>query len=124
MQLRHRLLFFFFKQKTAYEISRDWSSDVCSSDLDAAQLRRHEAESGRLLPGRLASAGAAQHGADGRRPLVSLGRDVTASPLLARGEQVDQLHGHPDHHVHVTVEVHLTSYISAPRVVTVKGILA
>src|SRR5216110_3136069 len=27
---------FFFKQKTAYEISsRDWSSDVCSSDLVA-----------------------------------------------------------------------------------------
>src|SRR3712207_7818428 len=25
--------FFFFKQKTAYEILRDWSSDVCSSDL-------------------------------------------------------------------------------------------
>ena len=26
--------FFFFKQKTAYEMeSRDWSSDVCSSDL-------------------------------------------------------------------------------------------
>ena len=30
---------FFFKQKTAYEIvSRDWSSDVCSSDL--AYMRR------------------------------------------------------------------------------------
>ena len=28
--------FFFFKQKTAYEIvSRDWSSDVCSSDLNS-----------------------------------------------------------------------------------------
>ena len=27
--------FFFFKQKTAYEIGTgDWSSDVCSSDLD------------------------------------------------------------------------------------------
>ena len=27
--------FFFFKQKTAYEIYQcDWSSDVCSSDLD------------------------------------------------------------------------------------------
>src|SRR5881628_3913746 len=27
--------FFFFKQKTAYEMSvSDWSSDVCSSDLD------------------------------------------------------------------------------------------
>src|SRR3546814_3138325 len=34
------LLFFFFKQKTAYErrIS-DWSSDVCSSDLDPAPGR-------------------------------------------------------------------------------------
>ena len=31
-------LFFFFKQKTAYEIvSRDWSSDVCSSDLASCQ---------------------------------------------------------------------------------------
>src|SRR3546814_1641958 len=28
------LLFFFFKQKTAYELRiSDWSSDVCSSDL-------------------------------------------------------------------------------------------
>src|SRR2546426_5455956 len=31
--LYFRHLFFFFKQKTAYEITRDWSSDVCSSDL-------------------------------------------------------------------------------------------
>src|SRR3546814_4675570 len=30
------LFFFFFKQKTAYEMRiSDWSSDVCSSDLDA-----------------------------------------------------------------------------------------
>src|SRR5213080_3296645 len=30
-------VFFFFKQKTAYEIPLcDWSSDVCSSDLDLA----------------------------------------------------------------------------------------
>ena len=30
------LFFFFFKQKTAYEMcGRDWSSDVCSSDLMA-----------------------------------------------------------------------------------------
>ncbi len=28
------VVFFFFKQKTAYEIKEcDWSSDVCSSDL-------------------------------------------------------------------------------------------
>ena len=32
-------VFFFFKQKTAYEIvSRDWSSDVCSSDLRSVSL--------------------------------------------------------------------------------------
>src|ERR1044071_6568258 len=31
---------FFFKQKTAYEIStRDWSSDVCSSDLPGKRRR-------------------------------------------------------------------------------------
>src|SRR3546814_5125036 len=29
------VIFFFFKQKTAYEMRiRDWSSDVCSSDLE------------------------------------------------------------------------------------------
>src|SRR3546814_2676917 len=34
-------LFFFFKQKTAYEMRiSDWSSDVCSSDLDAAAAAR------------------------------------------------------------------------------------
>ena len=33
IKLREKL-FFFFKQKTAYEVpKRDWSSDVCSSDL-------------------------------------------------------------------------------------------
>src|SRR3546814_9538286 len=33
--------FFFFKQKTAYEMRiSDWSSDVCSSDLSSAPNRR------------------------------------------------------------------------------------
>src|SRR3546814_2807609 len=32
-------VFFFFKQKTAYEMRiSDWSSDVCSSDLDQDQV--------------------------------------------------------------------------------------
>src|SRR3546814_4448027 len=32
------MYFFFFKQKTAYEMRiSDWSSDVCSSDLDVAR---------------------------------------------------------------------------------------
>src|SRR5205814_4116387 len=34
--------FFFFKQKTAYEIETDWSSDVCSSDL-RVHLRARQA---------------------------------------------------------------------------------
>src|SRR3546814_17766245 len=35
-----RLFFFFFKQKTAYEMRiSGWSSDVCSSDLDGQALR-------------------------------------------------------------------------------------
>src|SRR3546814_9895184 len=36
--------FFFFKQKTAYEMRiSDWSSDVCSSDLLAGPLQRLQA---------------------------------------------------------------------------------
>src|SRR3546814_10102839 len=49
------LCFFFFKQKTAYEMRiSDWSSDVCSSDL------RDDGLFYRLLPerkGRLAAGG-------------------------------------------------------------------
>src|SRR3546814_6565672 len=39
-------VFFFFKQKTAYEMRiSDWSSDVCSSDLsvDSLWTRQHPA---------------------------------------------------------------------------------
>src|SRR3546814_4916540 len=38
-------LFFFFKQKTAYEMRiSDWSSDVCSSDLGTMQPHMTAAE--------------------------------------------------------------------------------
>src|SRR3546814_16544220 len=53
------LFFFFFKQKTAYEMRiSDWSSDVCSSDLDSRIVRRvlrivpHRDGGGSLLIGR------------------------------------------------------------------------
>src|SRR3546814_4765392 len=37
-------VFFFFKQKTAYEVRiSDWSSDVCSSDLPRQRQARHVA---------------------------------------------------------------------------------
>ena len=36
------VFFFFFKQKTAYEIGTgDWSSDVCSSDLTMDTMLHH-----------------------------------------------------------------------------------
>src|SRR5213082_3624675 len=44
------MFFFFFKQKTAYDIvSGDWSSDVCSSDL-----ANHREQSARALAERYA----------------------------------------------------------------------
>src|SRR3546814_1830986 len=40
-------MFFFFKQKTAYEMRiSDWSSDVCSSDLRPAGRRKREKSCG------------------------------------------------------------------------------
>src|SRR3546814_9849855 len=50
-------LFFFFKQKTAYEMRiGDWSSDVCSSDLHvAARDLRNRAD--RIEPDRRTGAG-------------------------------------------------------------------
>src|SRR3546814_8999484 len=49
------MLFFFFKQKTAYEMRiSDWSSDVCSSDLLYNMLPAEETEA----EGRTAAANA------------------------------------------------------------------
>src|SRR3546814_658462 len=52
------LFFFFFKQKTAYEMRiSDWSSDVCSSDLlftNIEFLREESDIKGRVAPGALA----------------------------------------------------------------------
>src|SRR3546814_598353 len=49
----YMLCFFFFKQKTAYEMRiSDWSSDVCSSDLSHRELE-DAAERRRILLGEL-----------------------------------------------------------------------
>src|SRR5207253_3115213 len=51
LTIHYGTFFFFFKQKTAYEIETYWSSDVCSSDLivniAAAYLRKTTSESSR-----------------------------------------------------------------------------
>src|SRR3546814_2607158 len=64
-------LFFFFKQKTAYEMRiSDWSSDVCSSDLLVAIDRSawHPRNRGRArrAPRRAANGGDAGLRAEGR----------------------------------------------------------
>src|SRR3546814_3607172 len=42
-------VFFFFKQKTAYDMRiSDWSSDVCSSDLDGACVEQFDIAAHRL----------------------------------------------------------------------------
>src|SRR3546814_8613325 len=64
----YRVCFFFcFKQKTAYEMRiSDWSSDVCSSDLEEADAQREDGGIGdhagrRKVVGDGREAGAARH---------------------------------------------------------------
>src|SRR3546814_4215666 len=76
------VFFFFFKQKTAYEMRiSDWSSDVCSSDLSAGG-------GGSSRPGR-----APRDGAAGRRPAG----DPVATGRACRDDRAggDQLRRHP-----------------------------
>src|SRR5213594_4089967 len=84
------LFFFFFKQKTAYEISvRDWSSDVCSSDLYLSKskwmsfssgIEANSAGAGRAVVAAGAGAGA---GVDG-----VLGTGAAGAGVLGAGAGV------------------------------------
>src|SRR3546814_161160 len=107
--------FFFFKQKTAYEMRiSDWSSDVCSSDLEA----RHR--SARMLRTALGDAIAEwladprvieiMLNPDGRLWVDRLGEGIADSGQMmtaADGERIIRLVAH-----HVGAEVHA----AAPRV--------
>src|SRR3546814_3747690 len=74
-------IFFFFKQKAAYEMRiSDWSSDVCSSDLpDAGGPGLSGAQPDGLLQARLPQGRAAAHrfglGAGGNQGQRIRGRD-------------------------------------------------
>src|SRR3546814_7904090 len=72
--------FFFFKQKTAYEMRiSDWSSDVCSSDLRAAAVGANGVGNRGLL----------------RRRQIEITEIIAAElqPLAAVGEVGDQRRG-------------------------------
>src|SRR3546814_3209243 len=56
--MKSLMVFFFFKQKTAYEMRiSDWSSDVCSSDLEDRRREHaaHDRAADGVLPARACS---------------------------------------------------------------------
>src|SRR3546814_13119348 len=72
-------MFFFFKQKTAYEMRiSDWSSDVCSSDLTRAPVRRLETDD--IGRGKQINIFSAEEGLDAFVVVVRT-RDVTEAAL-------------------------------------------
>src|SRR3546814_7745139 len=89
-------VFFFFKQKTAYEMRiSDWSSDVCSSDLfNGARVGEFRQRAAAELDGKAAQPGGVngvglvgRNGAAGRGKVgeaVGEAQPVGKGPLLAR----------------------------------------
>src|SRR3546814_4296811 len=72
-------VFFFFKQKTAYELRiSDWSSDVCSSDLVRIDIARRDSVHGHAKSGALLRQGL------GESMNARLGGRVIHLPILAR----------------------------------------
>src|SRR3546814_4552865 len=81
------LYFFFFKQKTAYEMRiSDWSSDVCSSDLPQVQAVAATDRLDRLEGLGEAVAGVDEHDLDAR---VHLGGEVDQDRIVHRRAQAE-----------------------------------
>src|SRR3546814_5200484 len=80
------MFFFFFKQKTAYEMRiSDWSSDVCSSDLDlfsGGLVQSAEVDARSLLRAAVALGGG---GGDG----VAIEADGAAGVIVRRNREGD-----------------------------------
>src|SRR3546814_9168557 len=82
-------MFFFFKQKTAYEMRiSDWSSDVCSSDLIIPPL------SGRPSYRAGASGAPPRHAGPASHPSAEARTGVANRRYLFTTESVSE--GHPD----------------------------
>src|SRR3546814_1066595 len=87
-------VFFFFKQKTAYEMRiSDWSSDVCSSDLQGVEvLVGHD-------PDAAAIAAIAAIGTTERDELLAAKTDAAVAAIACDDLDfgfVDELHGWTD----------------------------
>src|SRR3546814_7397909 len=95
-------LFFFFKQKTAYEMRiSDWSSDVCSADLRALQHRDQLRDAGELATDQYrdpSGAGRSDAGADGTGRGAGHAQQgpqgISADPRLAGQHKPDRSEEH------------------------------
>src|SRR3546814_2947360 len=75
-------MFFFFKQKTAYELRiSDWSSDVCSSDLARLCMgtRRPSRRSKRLLANAANPSGRLKYCVSGRSEERRVGKECVST---------------------------------------------
>src|SRR3546814_6275774 len=73
-------VFFFFSQKTAYEMRiSDWSSDVCSSDLRRRRIRRLRRGRARRGGGRRDGCAGSTRSGDGTPGRVELGQELGAA---------------------------------------------
>src|SRR3546814_7321722 len=113
------VLFFFFKQKTAYEMRiSDWSSDVCSSDLEAAPATA-------LAGGGIRACYPSDHVLQGRLPVRRPGRGVpllamllavtawpASTPLAAEGQQ-QQARGEAAIHNQAQLDDYLRRHVAS-----------
>ena len=78
--------FFFFKQKTAYEIYQcDWSSDVCSSDLISSEDLPHVFDRFYRSQGAAREAGLGLGLAISRELAQAMGGDISARSRPGEG---------------------------------------
>src|SRR3546814_13387447 len=95
MSLSLCFCFFFFKQKTAYELRiSDWSSDVCSSDLPSDERRLRWVVARRARYPRRTSQLSLPRDADIRRELARNLIAQAQAKLDARQAMADAAFGH------------------------------
>src|SRR3546814_19319775 len=93
-------VFFFFKQKTAYEMRiSDWSSDVCSSDLRMAAARGAAFAAAVRVVDRVH--GNAAHRRTLAEPAVATGLAELGVGLVRVRHRADRSHALGAHHAHL-----------------------
>src|SRR3546814_8788533 len=109
------MCFFFFKQKTAYEMRiSDWSSDVCSSDLDAVGMTGSSAmpQIGQLpgparwISGCIGQVQMAPSGASAAAGEMSAASDKAAI-LIKKGDPVQLDAGNASFHLSTKLHAHI-----------------